>query len=225
MAEKSKKSQPEAPLSASGGDRLETKSDSALDEKSKEEEETKTENKTEEVKKESGEKAEEPQEEEKKVEKSAETSMEKSQPKAEKPKTEKTVKKAEPSGKFKNIIKDIESLTVLELSELVRELEDRFGVSAAAPVAIAATGDTGTADGEAGASEGKAAFDIELASSGEQKINVIKALREINPDLGLKEAKDIVDAAPKVIKQAVKKEEAEKIKKKLEAAGGKVNLK
>ena len=151
----------------------------------------------------------------------------------EKLKTEKTTKKiespvvskVEPTGKFKNIIKDIESLSVLELSELVKELEERFGVSAAAPVTVATTGGTEDLDKETKASEEKAVFNIELVSSGEQKINVIKALREVNPDLGLKEAKDLVDAAPKVIKQEVKKEEAGEIKKKLEDAGAKVSLK
>ena len=140
-------------------------------------------------------------------------------------KVEEKPKKVEPSGKFKNIIKDIESLSVLELSELVKELEKRFGVSAAAPVTVGTTGGVGDLDKETGTSEEKAVFDIELVSSGEQKINVIKALREVNPDLGLKEAKYLVDAAPKVVKQEVKKQEAEEIKKKLEDAGGKVNLK
>jgi len=149
----------------------------------------------------------------------------KEEKKEEKSKTKKTTEKSEPSGKFKNIIKDIESLSVLELSELVKELEDRFGVSASAPVAVAATSGNEPTDKEAGDSEAKAVFDIELTSAGEQKINVIKAMREVNPDLGLKEAKDLVDAAPKVIKQEVKKGEAEEIKKKLEDAGGKVNLK
>ncbi|MFC1656669.1 50S ribosomal protein L7/L12 [Patescibacteria group bacterium] len=145
--------------------------------------------------------------------------------KAEKPAEKKEKTKPETSGKFKDLIKQIEDLSVLELSELVKELEGRFGVSAAAPVAVVAPGNTDSGDNEASESAEKAAFDIELASSGEQKINVIKALREVNPDLGLKEAKDLVDAAPKVIKQAVKKEEAEEIKKKLESAGGEVNLK
>lgn len=162
--------------------------------------------------------------EETKEEKKEETIDQKQEEKSQ-PKAEKTTEKPKPSGKFKNIIKDIESLSVIELSELVKELEDRFGVSASAPVAVAATSGSESADKDAGASEEKAVFDIELTSAGEQKINVIKAMREVNPDLGLKEAKDLVDAAPKVIKQEVKKGEAEEIKKKLEDAGGKVNLK
>jgi large subunit ribosomal protein L7/L12 len=152
-------------------------------------------------------KAEEPKEEPKK------------EAKEEAPKEEKPA----PSGKFKEVIEKIESLTALELAELVKELEERFGVSAAQPVAVAGAPVAGGADA-AGAEE-KSAYTIVLAASGDKKINVIKAVREINPELGLKEAKDVVDGAPKEIKQDVPKDEAEEAKKKLEEAGATVELK
>jgi len=140
--------------------------------------------------------------------------------KEEKP--DKVEKKPAPSGKYKEIIEQIEKLSVLELSELVKELEDRFGVSAATPVAAApAAGETPK---EEEASE-KATATLHLADAGAQKIAVIKALREINPDLGLKEAKDLADGAPKDVKADMPKEEAEEAKKKLEEAGAKVELK
>jgi large subunit ribosomal protein L7/L12 len=137
---------------------------------------------------------------------------------------EETPKKAEPSGKFKDLITSIEGLTALELADLVKELEDRFGVSAAAPVAMVG-GAAPAAGGAADAGEEKTSFTVVLSAAGDQKINVIKAVREINPELGLKEAKDIVDEAPKEIKQNIKKEEAEEAKAKLEAAGATVELK
>lgn len=140
----------------------------------------------------------------------------------EEKKEEKAEEKPAPSGKFKEVIEKIEALTALELAELVKELEERFGVSAAAPVAVA--GAPAAAGGGAEAEE-KSAYTVVLASSGDQKINVIKAVREINPELGLKEAKDVVDGAPKEIKQNVPKDEAEEAKKKLEAAGATVELK
>ncbi len=125
--------------------------------------------------------------------------------------------------KFKGIVEEIEKMSVLDLSELVKVLEDKFGVSAAAPMAVAAMpGAAGAADG--GAAEEKSEFDIELTSAGDKKIAVIKVVREVT-GLGLKEAKDMVDGAPKVIKEGVKKEEAEEIKTKIEEAGGKVELK
>jgi large subunit ribosomal protein L7/L12 len=132
--------------------------------------------------------------------------------------------KVEPTKKMKDIMDSIDSMTVLELAELVKLLEDKFGVQAAAPVAVAAAG--GAAGGAAGAApaEEKSTFTVVLASSGTNKIQVIKELRAIT-SLGLKEAKDLVDAAPKTIKEGATKEEAEKIKKQLEAAGGKVELK
>lgn len=141
---------------------------------------------------------------------------------AEKPKEE---KKPEPSGKFKDLIKQIENLTTVELAELVKVLEERFGVSAAAPMAVAgASALSGAAGGEAQAEE-KANYTVVLADSGAQKIAVIKALREINQELGLKEAKDIADAPPKEILKDAPKEKAEEAKKKLETAGAKVELK
>ncbi len=124
--------------------------------------------------------------------------------------------------KFKSIVESIENMSVLELSELVKVLEDKFGVSASAP-AVAVAAAPGAAGGEAQAEE-KTEFSVELKNAGDQKIQVIKAVREIT-GLGLKEAKELVDSAPKVIKEGVKKEEAEEIKKKIEEAGGVVELK
>ena len=124
--------------------------------------------------------------------------------------------------KREDVMKYLENANMLEISELISEIEDKFGVSAAAPVAVAAAGDAG-ASGAAAADE-KTEFDVELASAGDKKINVIKAVRAIT-SLGLKEAKDLVDGAPSVIKDAVPKEEAEEIKKQLEEAGASVNLK
>lgn len=134
---------------------------------------------------------------------------------------EKTEKK-EVSGKYADLVKKIEELSVLELSELVKELEERFGVSAAAPIAMVG-GAASVAAGEP--VEEKTMFNVVLASSGAQKIQVIKAVREIKPDLGLKEAKDLVDGAPKEVLKGAKKEDAEAAKAKLEAAGATVELK
>ena len=119
------------------------------------------------------------------------------------------------------IVEDLSSLTVLEAAELSKLLEDKWGVSAAAPVAVAAAPAAG--GGEAAAEE-KTEFDIELSETGSNKIAVIKEVRTIT-GLGLKEAKDLVEGAPKPLKQGVKKEEAEEMKKALEAAGAKVTLK
>lgn len=118
------------------------------------------------------------------------------------------------------IIEAIESMTVLELSELVKALEEKFGVSAAAPVAVAAA----PAAGGAAAAEEKTEFDVILAGAGSSKVGVIKAVREIT-GLGLKEAKEVVDNAPKTVKEGVSKEEAEEMKAKLEAAGATVEVK
>ena len=118
------------------------------------------------------------------------------------------------------IVEDLSSLTVLEAAELSKLLEDKWGVSAAAPVAVAAAPAAG---GDAPAEE-KTEFDVELAEAGSNKIAVIKEVRTIT-GLGLKEAKDLVEGAPKPLKQGVKKEEAETMKKSLEAAGAKVELK
>ena len=114
----------------------------------------------------------------------------------------------------------IKELTVLELNDLVKACEEEFGVSAAAGVVVAAAGGAGAAE----AAEEKTEFDVELTDVGPNKVKVIKVVREIT-GLGLKEAKDAVDGAPKVIKEAASKEEAEEIKKKLEEVGAKVNLK
>jgi len=130
--------------------------------------------------------------------------------------------KIEVPAKFKDLVKQIEELSVLDLAELVKVLEKKFGVSAAAPVAAVAAA---SASAEATADkEEKTSFNVELKSAGEQKINVIKVIREIT-SLGLKEAKDMAEGAPKIVKEGVKKEEAEEIKKKLEAAGATAEIK
>lgn len=120
------------------------------------------------------------------------------------------------------IISAIENMTVLELSELVKELQDKFGVTAAAPVAVAAGPAAGAAPAEAAAEQTE--FDVILAAAGDQKIKVIKVVREIT-GLGLKEAKDLVDGAPKPVKEKVSKEEAEQIKAKLAEVGATVEIK
>lgn len=130
-------------------------------------------------------------------------------------------KKVEIPAKFKDLVKQIEDLSILDLAELVKILEKKFGVSPMAAVA-AAPAAGGSAGAEAG--EEKTEFNIELKDSGSQKIQVIKVVREITGK-GLKEAKDLVDAAPQVIKENAKKEEAEELKKKLEEAGATVELK
>ncbi|MBC8591596.1 50S ribosomal protein L7/L12 [Wansuia hejianensis] len=126
------------------------------------------------------------------------------------------------SEKVLNLIEEVKNLTVLELSELVKALEEEFGVSASAPMAVAAAAPA--AGGDAPAAAEKTEFDVELSSAGDQKIKVIKAVREIT-GLGLKEAKELVDNAPKTIKEGVSKEEAEEMKTKLEEAGASVELK
>ena len=124
--------------------------------------------------------------------------------------------------KFKSIVEEIEKMSVLDLSELVQILEDKFGVPAAAPMMMGAMPATGA--GESAAAEEKSEVNIELTSAGDNKIGVIKAVREIT-EMGLKDAKDLVESAPTMLKENVKKEEAEEIKKKIEAAGGSVTLK
>jgi large subunit ribosomal protein L7/L12 len=119
------------------------------------------------------------------------------------------------------LIQEIESMTVLELANLVKALEERFGVSAAAVAAPAAGG----AAAPAAAAEEQTEFNVELTETGPNKLNVIKAVRELVAGLGLKEAKDLVDGAPKVVKEGVTKDEAAKMKEKLEAAGAKVAIK
>src|SRR6201995_2596628 len=118
------------------------------------------------------------------------------------------------------IVDDLSALTVLEASELSKLLEEKWGVSAAAPVAVAAAGGGAAAP----AAEAKDTFDVILADAGANKINVIKEVRAIT-NLGLKEAKDLVEGAPKAVKEGVNKDEAEQIKKKLEDAGAKVQVK
>ncbi len=122
-----------------------------------------------------------------------------------------------------DVIKFIENMTVVELAEFVKELEDRFGVSAAAPVAAVAAA-APAAGGEAAQEQEKTEFDVILNKPGDKKIQVIKVVREIT-GLGLKEAKALVDAAPKAVKEKVSKEEAEQIKAKLEEAGAEVEIK
>ena len=121
-----------------------------------------------------------------------------------------------------DVLSYLESSNMLEISELIKDIEDKFNVSAAAPVAVA--GAAAPAAGDAGGGEAKSEFDVELTSVGEKKINVIKVIREIT-SLGLKEAKELADGAPSVIKEAVAKEESEEIKGKLEEAGATVTLK
>ena len=120
------------------------------------------------------------------------------------------------------ILNAIGEMSVLELSELIKDVEDKFGVSASAAVAVAAP--TAGASGEEAASEDQTEFDVMLASFGEKKVGVIKAIRAITA-LGLKEAKDLVEAAPSVVKEGVNKDESEEIKKQLEAAGATVEIK
>lgn len=124
--------------------------------------------------------------------------------------------------KFKDLVKQIEELSVLELSELVKVLEDKFGVSASAPAMMMAAPVAGAAG--AAEAEEKSDFDIELVSGGDSKIGVIKVVKELTGK-GLKEAKDLVDGAPAIIKEKVPKAEAEEIKKQLMEAGATVNLK
>jgi len=141
------------------------------------------------------------------------------------PKEEKTSGLSRKVGKkLDGIIKDIEELSVLELSQLVKALEEKFGVTAAAPMAVAAGQATSGTAGEEAASE-QTTFNVILADSGANKISVIKAVREIVPTLGLKEAKDLVDSPPKPVLEGVNKETAQEAKQKLETAGGKVELK
>lgn len=139
-------------------------------------------------------------------------------------KTEDTKSDVKVSAKLEKLISEIETLKVIELSELVKALEDKFGVTAAAPVAAAA-GSASAAGADAPAAEEKDSYEVVLAEAGANKIAVIKAVREINQELGLAEAKALVDAAPKTLLENAKKEAAEEAKKKLEEAGAKVELK
>ena len=172
------------------------------------------EEKAEEAKEEAQESAEQAQKAEKKVEEAAKEMEEEIKEKPSQP-------KIKVSAKLAKIIEEVEKLSVLELSELVKALEEKFGVTAAAPVATATAVQIGT---DEGVSE-QTTFNVFLAESGANKISVIKAIRELVPTLGLKEAKDLVDAAPKQVLEGVNKENANEAKTKLEAAGAKVELK
>lgn len=130
------------------------------------------------------------------------------------------MKNVEVPEKFKSLVESIEKMSVIDLAELVKVLEDKFGVSAAAPAMMMAA----PAAAGAAAEEEKSSFTVEITSAGASKINVIKVVREVT-GLGLKEAKDIVDAAPKAVKENIGKAEAEDMKKKLEEAGATVTLK
>lgn len=127
--------------------------------------------------------------------------------------------KKEIPAKFAEIVKQIESLSAMELADLVHTLEDHFGVSAAAPVMVAAGG-----AGTEGGAEEKTSFDVVLTNGGGNKIQVIKAIRELT-GIGLKEAKDLVDGAPKTVKEGVSKDDADNMKKVIEEAGGAVEIK
>ena len=124
--------------------------------------------------------------------------------------------------KREDVMVYLENANMLEISELIKEIEDKFGVTAVAPVAVA--GGAAPAAGDAGAAEEKTEFDIELTGVGEKKINVIKVIRTIT-SLGLKEAKELADNAPSIVKEEVSKDEAEEVKKQLEEAGATVTLK
>ena len=151
---------------------------------------------------------------------------------AEAPAEEKPAKKKSSGGSAKKaggmskdeLIDAIKQMTVMELADLVKALEEEFGVSAAAPVAVAAAGVAPAAGEEAGGGEEQTEFNVMLTSFGDSKINVIKAVREVS-GLGLKEAKELVEGAPKAVKEGISKEEAATIKEKLEAAGATIGIK
>ena len=126
-------------------------------------------------------------------------------------------------SKLEKLVDELSTLTVLEASELSKLLEEKWGVSAAAPVAMAAAG--GAAAAPAEVAEEQTEFTVVLTAGGDKKINVIKEVRSVRPDLGLKEAKDLVEGAPQNVKENVSKQEAEEVKNKLEAAGASVTIK
>ncbi|HEX6866389.1 MAG TPA: 50S ribosomal protein L7/L12 [Caulobacteraceae bacterium] len=129
-------------------------------------------------------------------------------------------------SKLEKLVDDLSTLTVLEAAELSKLLEEKWGVSAAAPVAVAAAPGAAAAGGApAEAAEEQTEFTVVLTAGGDKKINVIKEVRSVRPDLGLKEAKDLVEGAPQNVKENVSKQEAEEIKKKLEEAGASVSIK
>jgi len=127
-------------------------------------------------------------------------------------------------AKLEKLVEDLSLLTVLEAAELSKLLEEKWGVSAAAPVAVAAAAPAGGAAAPAEAAEEQTEFTVTLTSGGDKRINVIKEVRSVRPDLGLKEAKDLVEGAPQAVKENVSKQEAEEVKKKLEAAGATVTV-
>ena len=126
---------------------------------------------------------------------------------------------------LEKLVDDLSTLTVLEASELSKLLEEKWGVSAAAPVAVAAAPGAGGGAAPAEAAEEQTEFTVVLTAGGDKKINVIKEVRAVRPDLGLKEAKDLVEGAPQNVKENVSKQEAEEVKKKLEEAGASVTIK
>ena len=126
---------------------------------------------------------------------------------------------------LEKLVDDLSALTVLEAAELSKLLEEKWGVSAAAPVAVAAAGPAAGGAAPAEAAEEQTEFTVVLTAGGDKKINVVKEVRGVRPDLGLKEAKDLVEAAPANVKENVSKQEAEEIKKKLEEAGASVSIK
>ena len=126
---------------------------------------------------------------------------------------------------LQELVDNLSALTVLEAAELSKMLEEKWGVSAAAPVAVAAAPGAGGAAAEAAPAEEQTEFTVVLTAGGDKKINVIKEVRSVRPDLGLKEAKDLVEGAPQNVKENVSKQEAEDIKKKLESAGATVQVK
>jgi large subunit ribosomal protein L7/L12 len=126
---------------------------------------------------------------------------------------------------LEKLVDDLSALTVLEAAELSKLLEEKWGVSAAAPVAVAAAPGAGGGGAPAEAAEEQTEFTVVLTAGGDKKINVIKEVRSVRPDLGLKEAKDLVEGAPQNVKENVSKQEAEEIKKKLEEAGASVQVK
>jgi large subunit ribosomal protein L7/L12 len=128
-------------------------------------------------------------------------------------------------SKLEKLVDELSTLTVLEASELSKLLEEKWGVSAAAPVAVAAAGGGAAAAAPAEAAEEQTEFTVVLTAGGDKKINVIKEVRSVRPDLGLKEAKDLVEGAPQNVKENVSKQEAEEVKKKLEEAGATVTIK
>lgn len=148
----------------------------------------------------------------------------KATPAEEKTEKKKTTKSSKSAGGVDAILEAIEKMTVLELSELVKAIEDRFGVTAQAPVVAAAAPVAGAGGGAGEAPEEKTEFDVVITAAGDKKIQVIKVVRSIT-DLGLKEAKELVDSAPKAVKEAVSKDEAEDIKGKLEEVGATVEVK